>query len=93
LKVSDAKINGFRSSGWAAVKFNREKVLTNDIKLDWLNSENWYPDQIRSRGTLPEIFEGKNILLIGAGSLGSMIAELLVRGGIDRLALIDFDDL
>jgi hypothetical protein len=93
LKVSDDTVPGFRSSGRAAVAYNRERVLHNDLKLDWLVSENWYPDQIRSRGTLPEVFTGKNILLIGAGSLGSMIGELLVRGGIDRMAIIDSDVL
>jgi hypothetical protein len=73
------------------IAYNRERFLRSDLELNWLKSENWYHDQIRSRGTLPEEIRTKNILLIGGGSLGSMIGELLVRGGVDRMVINDND--
>lgn len=85
------KIKKSRHRKQAQIAYNRECFLRNDVKLDWLISENWFPDQIRSRGTLPEEIRAKNILLIGGGSLGSMIGELLVRGGVDRMVINDFD--
>lgn len=75
------------------ISLSRGLQLKSDLKIEWLTSENWYPDQIRSRGTFPIEFSSKNILLIGNGSLGSMIGELLVRGGVDRMVVNDFDFL
>ncbi len=44
---------------------------------------------------IPENFsekvKGKKIVLIGCGGVGSVFAELLVRGGFLNLVLIDFD--
>jgi molybdopterin/thiamine biosynthesis adenylyltransferase len=91
LKASDANIPGFRSKGKWAAKYNREMVLHDNLPLDWLDSENWFPDQLRSRGTLPESLRDKNVCLIGAGAIASMVGELLVRGGVDQMAIIDAD--
>ena len=51
--------------------------------------ENWHPDQIGSRGRLPKSFTEARVLLIGAGALGSSVAEMLVRGGVSDLTVFD----
>lgn len=45
----------------------------------------------RSAGLLTEQILTKTVLLAGAGSVGSYLAELLVRSGVTRLTLIDPD--
>lgn len=92
LKVGDSRIDGHRKGRKAVVHYNKQ-ILHKDLRLDWLKSENWYPDQIQARGSLPESVKTKNILLIGAGAVGSSIAELLVRGGVKHMAVVDPDIL
>lgn len=49
------------------------------------------PDQIEARsGRAPEAV-ARRAAVIGAGSVGSKIAEILVRSGISRLAIVDGD--
>lgn len=37
------------------------------------------------------VLKGKNVAIIGAGSLGSGIAELLIKAGVGKLLIIDHD--
>lgn len=92
LKFRDSSVNGYRPSKEAAGRANKN-ILTDSAPIEWIKSENWFPDQIRSRGSLPENILDKRILLIGAGALGSPTAEMLVRGGVDRLTVCDGDDV
>lgn len=92
LKFKDSSVNGFRPSKEAAGRANKN-ILTDSTPVEWIKSENWFPDQIRSRGSLPASILDKRILLIGAGAVGSAIAEMLVRGGLDRLTICDGDDV
>jgi hypothetical protein len=49
------------------------------------------PDQAEARsGRAPEV-AARRAAVIGAGSVGSKIAEILVRSGISRLTLVDGD--
>ncbi len=43
----------------------------------------------RSAGLLSEALHGRAALVAGCGSVGSYLAELLVRGGVGRLTLLD----
>jgi len=58
-------------------------------KLEWVVSENWHPDELANRGRLNAALTAKKILLIGAGALGSAVAELLVRAGVAHLEVVD----
>lgn len=42
---------------------------------------------------LPKSINESKILIIGAGALGSSIGELLTRAGVEKLGIIDFDNL
>jgi hypothetical protein len=69
-------------------------IVFNETKtLNWSYSENWHEEQISTRGRYPESVLKMRIALIGAGALGSMFAELLVRSGISYLEIIDNDIL
>jgi len=39
----------------------------------------------------PQLLEGKSVLIAGAGSVGSQLALGLVRAGVRRLRVVDFD--
>jgi hypothetical protein len=61
--------------------------------VEWLRTDNWAPEDLRSRGALPEPLRSSWVLLLGAGALGSAMAELLVRGGVSRMVILDGDVL
>lgn len=48
------------------------------------------PD-IREDAELRARLAGRSVLIIGCGGLGSNAAEMLVRSGVGRLVLVDFD--
>jgi molybdopterin/thiamine biosynthesis adenylyltransferase len=50
-------------------------------------------DDISTRGRLSESLRSRQLLLLGAGAVGSALAELLVRGGVQRLTIMDDDGL
>ncbi len=84
---------GFRPNeiGWWLTDQNT--ILKDSMELSWLTSENWSSRTIKGRGMLPTEFAEQRIAIIGLGSLGSAIAELLVRAGASHLTLIDGDIL
>ncbi|WP_135304221.1 ThiF family adenylyltransferase [Haloarcula amylovorans] len=57
--------------------------------VQWLKSENWAHEQLSRRGAFSDWFWDKNVLLIGAGALGSTVAENLVRAGCQNLIVVD----
>src|SRR5699024_7997802 len=54
-------------------------------------SENWNQIEITQRGKMNDSLIEKNTLLIGAGSIGSSVAEILVRSGIYNITIVDYD--
>lgn len=62
-------------------------------RLRWGHSENWSPGRLGARGRLRPAARGRAAVLIGAGALGSLVAEMLVRGGVTRLTIFDADVL
>jgi hypothetical protein len=82
---------GFRPNESGYRQRDMSDVLRDDLSLDWIQSENWDSEQISTRGRLSSPLIDKHILLIGAGALGSSLAEILVREGIKELTIIDAD--
>jgi hypothetical protein len=74
----------------------REAIVKNHLRssspLRWLaKSENWHPNALQNRGQLsPALVEAK-VVMLGAGALGSNLAEQLVRMGLRHLTLVDED--
>lgn len=51
------------------------------------------PDQGGARSGRSAAAEGKRVAIVGAGSVGSKIAEQLIRSGVSRINLVDGDVL
>ncbi|MCF8276152.1 MAG: ThiF family adenylyltransferase [Flavobacteriales bacterium] len=84
INTSNLPIEGVKISGeWRGQSTNQ--------RLDWCSTVNCSYARYFGRGKLSDAITLKNILLIGTGAIGSSLAKTLVRGGIRRLTIIDFD--
>ena len=83
--------SGFRpnSKGWW--QRDRHGALSDDVPLEYLHAENWSGERLQARGRLPKNARESRIAILGVGALGATLAELLVRAGLTRIALIDGD--
>jgi len=88
-----AQARGFRSGKKWSWQHNRDRLMRDDISLRWLDSENWHPEQLQTRGRSRGELTSKKVLMLGAGALGSTVAELLVRGGTHDITVVDDDRL
>ena len=86
-------VRGFRQTEEYFWKFNRERNFRNETPIYWIESSNWAAAELSSRGALPKELSSKKILVLGAGALGSAIAELLARAGAYRMLILDEDKL
>jgi ThiF family len=82
---------GFRTNEKGYWQRDRTQILSNETPVEWMMSENWHVEQVTTRGRLPAELTSKSILLLGAGAVGSVVAELLVRAGIQKLTIVDGD--
>ncbi|MBU4535444.1 MAG: ThiF family adenylyltransferase [Euryarchaeota archaeon] len=87
------KINGFRNPKILLSKWDEHRVLKDELELEWLNSQNWSIQKITNRGRLPKDIISKKTLIIGAGTIGTSLAELFVRSGLTNISLMDYDIL
>lgn len=89
--IAKSPQNGFRGNPqgrWLAYK---QKVVHDAAAIKWLRTENWHYDEISVRGRLDPPVAQQRILIIGAGAIGSVLAEMLTRAGISSIAIIDSD--
>ncbi|MDY3618787.1 HesA/MoeB/ThiF family protein [Agathobaculum sp.] len=93
LQGRDGAPKGFRPNETGWWRNDRENILPDDLELDWLYSQNWGGRAISLRGRLEKEIIAHNVMLIGCGSIGSAVAELLVRAGVTRLTCMDGDML
>jgi hypothetical protein len=84
---------GFRTLDSWQRYFTRTRIYPDNRELRYAVTENWHPDRLQARGRLSESLRKKKILLIGCGALGSNIAELLARGGVETILIVDPDIL
>lgn len=83
--------NGFRNNPLGRNLRDRYSTFADAKDLPYLPTYNWHPNRMQARGRLKQALQNSKIALIGCGALGSSIAELLIRGGIKDLLLIDHD--
>ncbi len=82
---------GFRPTPKALWQHDLSFALAKGKALTWLTGSNWSLDSLATRGRLAEKLRSRRVLLVGGGALGSAIAELLVRGGVTELIVVDND--
>lgn len=82
--------NGFRPTERNRRAWDRELPMSQEA-IKWVRTQNWASDQLRSRGEAGNYIRSKKVLIIGAGSLGSAIAENLMRIGVVWLGIVDAD--
>lgn len=91
LSTGTMTARGFRTNELGYWQRDRTEILRRTKKLFWGRSENWHSEEISTRGRFSKMIANKQVLLIGAGAVGSVVAELLVRGNVKRITLMDSD--
>ena len=99
-------LNGFRSQKpkprlkgparkprqiWQKLKENG--CFSPSQQLPWGKVENVARDRLYARGAYPSKVQATPIAVFGCGALGSSIAELLARGGVHQMSLVDSDTI
>ncbi|HHI2555175.1 TPA: ThiF family adenylyltransferase [Klebsiella aerogenes] len=90
LSNTTTKRPGFRPTERNRRVWDREQPLSQE-PIRWVRTQNWAADQLRTRGEAANDIRSKKVLIIGAGSLGSMIAENLMRMGVVSQGILDAD--
>jgi ThiF family len=85
--------SGFRQNELGRWFASVRGTLRPSAGLQWAESQNWHPDELATRGRLPTDLTAARTLLIGAGALGSVVGELLVRSGIINVTVVDAERL
>lgn len=93
LSSGSKTMDGFRPNETGRFLRDKTKIIYRDLKLDWISSENWNKEQVSRRGKFPDSLSMKRVLIIGCGAVGSLIAEMLVRGNVNHLVLMDGEQL
>lgn len=86
-------MKGFRPNARGRAERLRRDIFGGTKKLSYLKTSNWHPDRLQARGRFSLDLRGCSIAIIGAGALGSTVAEILARGGVTNILIIDYDDL
>lgn len=92
LSGRETQKNGFRPVESARRLIDRAWAKSG-ASLIWLRSANWEPEELRTRSGSEYRILHRSMLLIGAGSLGSAVAENLVRMGVTDMGILDPDRL
>ena len=87
------KVKGWRTDEVSLAERDRRVVFLSNKVVDWCESENLSDNEVGSRGHLPASFRHLKVVLLGAGALGSGLAEALVRAGLEHLVILDPDML
>ena len=91
IKIDDipttADFDGIRDLETYQIRLAR--ISFKDEPIAWVESDNWAQDQLLRRGRLDEPIRESSIMLLGAGALGSTVAENFLRDGCTAIAIVD----
>ncbi len=91
LRSGGTPAPGFRANEEGWWMRDRLESFSGDKAIDYVQTENWHPDRLLARGRLDNPVRSGRVALLGCGALGATIAELLVRGGVHQMLLVDGD--
>lgn len=91
LTFEDTTYNGFRNNERGRQARDFCEIIPGKRVLDWLLCDNWNLGEIVNRGHFDKKMTSKRFVIIGAGTLGASIGELLVRSGVYNISVIDDD--
>lgn len=74
-----------------AIAKNRLDKIRRQVNISWGRTVNSSYERFFGRGKLSDTLCKKKVLIIGAGAIGSSLANILVRGGLRVLSLADSD--
>lgn len=83
--------NGYRNDAKGFWMRERREVFGKKRKIEYMITENWHSDRLLARGRISEKLRKIPTVIIGVGSLGSIVAEMLVRQGLESILLVDSD--
>lgn len=92
-KAGGISPKGFRENEAGWWQRDRRSILKDDEYIKYTRTENWHSNRIQARGRFKQSLRESKIALIGCGALGSVIADLLVRGGVNEILFVDHDVL
>jgi hypothetical protein len=83
--------DGFRPNleGWW--RRDRNAAFADGAPLEHIRAESWSGERLQARGRFVAPLREARVAILGVGALGASVAEMLVRGGGVRLALVDGD--
>ncbi|WP_241282768.1 ThiF family adenylyltransferase [Chryseobacterium timonianum] len=85
------KVKGFRPNAPSLSKHLIKLAIQENKKINWIKTDNWNQEQLTNRGRMAKDTSEMKVLLIGAGSVGSIFTQSLVRLGMNDIKVIDPD--
>lgn len=85
--------DGFRKNAEGYWRRDRVDIFKSRTRIQWQTSENWADDPSTSRGRMDDSLSVRDVLLVGAGAVGGVAAELLVRASVRSVLVMDDDDV
>lgn len=83
--------DGFRADAKGYWMKDRQDHFRDGDSVRWLKTANWHEDQLAGRGRFDQSLSSMRVAIVGGGAVGSILAELLVRGGLQNLLIVDSD--
>lgn len=89
--IPTKKPPGLFNKSEALFQHEHKALFAPQNKINWVTTENWSKKEISSRGLLLDKIVRSNILVVGAGAVGSLFLELLIRLGCTKIKVVDGD--
>ncbi|WP_226163979.1 ThiF family adenylyltransferase [Hymenobacter terricola] len=84
-------MKGFRPNSSLLLTETAKYIFHPQREILWASTQNWDRSEINARGKLASPITSRSVLLVGAGAVGSALAELLSRAGCYQITIIDDD--